>query len=404
MIKRMIRKRVIEAASYFPVVALLGPRQSGKTTLAQIIFPHHRYVNLEDMEMRLLAQNDPKGFLQEFATDHGIIIDEAQYVPQLLSHIQVVADREKKKGFFILTGSQNLMTHHAITQSLAGRIALLTLLPLSLEELGEADLLPPTIETAVFNGGYPRLYDDKVPPTLLFPNYISTYVERDVRDIKNIANLSTFQHFLQLCAGRIGNLVNLTSLGNDCGIDHKTADAWLSVLEATYVIFRLQPYHKNFNKRITKAPKLYFYDTGLACSLLNIKSAEEIYGHSMRGGLIESFCISDLMKQYYNRNQRPRLYFWNDKTREIDCIVDRANSSVPIEIKGGKTMSLGLLSGIAAWKDIAGAQAAHPYLIYGGDVDQNLPQARIIGWKSAGTLIDEIEKTPEVRDSSNSND
>lgn len=390
-IRRILENKLREAARFFPVVAVVGPRQSGKTTLTQLVFPNHRYISLEDFDIRTRAQNDPREFLETYPSEHGIILDEVQNVPELLSYIQTIADREQKKGFFILTGSQNLLLNESISQSLAGRIALLTLLPLSIEELKHADLLPGTIETLILNGGYPRLYIDNLTPEWLFPNYIETYVERDVRQLKEISNLSTFHHFLKLCAGRIGNVLNLTSLGNDCGIDHKTAKAWLSVLEATYIIFLLQPFHKSFDKRLIKAPKLYFYDTGLACSLLNIHSAADVYGHALRGGLVESLCISDFIKQYYNNNRRPQLYFWRDTYGEIDCLIEKTHTTVPIEIKGGKTIVPEMLKQVSRWKNID-TTAEKPYMIYSGDEDQNWREAKLVSWKSIGNLIEEAEK------------
>lgn len=392
MISRDLEPHLIAAAASFPVVALLGPRQSGKTTLAQKAFPHHRYVSLEDFNIQQLALADPQRFLTEYPSQAGLILDEIQHVPQLLSSMQTIVDREKRRGFYVITGSQNFLVNEAVSQTLAGRIALLTLLPLSINELKVASLLPDRIETAVFNGSFPRIYADDVRPEKLYPNYIRTYVERDVRQIKNIGDLSTFQKFLGLCAGRVGQLLNLSSLGNDCGINHSTAKSWISLLEASYVVFLLHPYYKNFGKRLIKAPKLYFVDSGLACSLLRIRSADELAEHYSRGSLIESFIISDLLKQQYNLDLTPSLYFWRDHSgQEIDCIIEEPPFPVPLEIKAGKTAASDFFKEIASWKKISQAPASSlSYVVYGGSENQNWPEAPLVSWKSAGHIITDI--------------
>ena len=341
MIHRQLAHKLKESAGYFPVVTLLGPRQSGKTTLVKTVFNRHNYVSVEELDVRMLANTDPRLFFDTYANVHGLIIDEIKHAPELLSYIQTIVDREKKKGYFILTGSQNILVNQAITQSLAGRMAILTLFPLSISELRAAELLPDTLDDALLRGSYPSVYSDKIPPLETYRYYIRSYIERDVRELKNITNPTLFKHFLQLCAGRSGQLVNSTSLGNDLGVDHKTIRSWLSLLEATYVIFLLYPYSKNINKRVTKTPKLYFADTGIACSLLNIKTLKELMHHPLRGSLIETYIISDLFKQYYNLNLEPSLYFWRDNTEnEIDCIVEEALYTIPIESKSSKTRVL----------------------------------------------------------------
>lgn len=392
MINRELNRSLVKAANEFPVVAVLGPRQSGKTTLVQTTFTDHRYVSLEDFDLRNLANRDPRRFLQDYPSQSGIILDEVQHAPQLLSYIQTTVDREKRKGYFILTGSQNLLMNEAITQSLAGRIALLDLFPLSLSELQHASLLPQKIEEIVFKGSYPKVYAEDLSPEKIYANYIRTYIERDVRQIKNITDLTLFQRFVQSCAGRTGQTLNLSSLGNDVGIDHKTARAWLSVLEATYIVFLLYPYYKNYGKRLIKAPKLYFVDTGIACSLLNIRSPEVIIEHYMRGHLIESFIISDLFKQYYNLDQRPSLYFWkNHQGNEIDCIIEEALYTILIEIKAGKTIASDFFTGFGYWKNITKSPSRN-FVIYGGSENQNWPEAKVISWQSSGSLIKNIDK------------
>jgi len=390
-IKREITSRLKEAAKEFSVVAILGPRQSGKTTLAKRVFAKHKYVSLEDYDLRALANSDPRAFLHDYPTKQGIILDEIQHAPHLLSYIQTIVDEEKKKGFFIITGSQNFLISQSITQTLAGRIAIMTLLPLSIAEIEKANVLPSSIERAVFNGSYPALYAEEISTSRLYQGYTVTYLERDVRQIKNITDLNLFKKFMGLCAGRTGQIVNFSSLGNDCGIDDKTVRAWLSLLEASYVIFFLQPYYKNFGKRLIKAPKLYFVDTGLACSLLRIKSSDELLHHSMRGALVETFIISDLLKQQYNLELLPSLYFWRDRTgNEIDCLVDEGKKVVPIEIKAGKTVSSSYFKELTYWKDLAGNKESKPYIVYAGTENQRWPAGNVISWKSAGELIKKI--------------
>ncbi len=393
LIKRALTDKVMEAASEFPVIAIVGPRQSGKTTLTQIVFPKHKYLSLEDHDVRALALADPRKFLTEYPTEFGLILDEIQHAPLLLSYMQTIVDQKKKKGFFIVTGSQNFLVDEAITQTLAGRMAVLTLLPLSIAELKEAQLLPATIETYAYKGSYPKLYAEDASVERLYTNYIRLYVERDVRQIKNVSDLNTFQRFMKLCAGRTGQILNLTSLGNDCGINHNTAKAWISLLEASYIIFLLYPYYKNFGKRIIKSPKLYFLDTGIACSLLNIRSAQELSDHYLCGGLIESLIISDLLKQQHNLDRKPNLYFWRDSTgNEIDCILDESTYPVPIEIKAGKTVVSDFFKAIVYWNTLIKNPQASTFLIYGGTENQNWPQAHVLSWDASGNLIQDLHK------------
>lgn len=393
LIRRALTSQVRAAAKEFYVIAVVGPRQSGKTTLVQSVFPKHTYISLEDYDTRMFALADPRSFLADKPSRAGLILDEIQHAPQLLSYMQSIVDREKKKGFFVVTGSQNFLVDQAITQTLAGRMAVLTLLPLSVSELETAELLPARIETLVYNGSYPRVYAEKVSIERLYRNYIRLYVERDVRQIKNVADLTTFHRFMRMCAGRVGQLVNLTSLGNDCGINQNTAKAWISLLEASYVIFLLYPYYKNFGKRLIKAPKLYFIDTGLACSLLNIRSAEKLAEHYLRGGLIESFFIADFLKQQYNVDQQPGLYFWRDKMgREIDCVIDEARYPVPVEIKSSKTIVSDFFKNLDYWHEVAGFSKTPRYLIYAGDQNQRWPQAQVLGWRQSGLLIKQLAR------------
>jgi len=382
MIKRDMTKKLKEVASKYSVIAVLGPRQSGKTTLVKDVFKKHKYITFEDLEVRNFALADPKGFLKSRHNEHGIIFDEIQHVPALLSYIQIYVDENKRPGYFVLTGSQNFLLNQAISQTLAGRIALFTLLPLSINEMEREKLLTEGVEKSIFYGCYPRIYDEKLAPVGWYPDYIKTYLERDVRQIKNVTDLTTFQRFIKLCAGRIGQLVNLTSLGNDCGISTGTARAWLTLLEASYIVFLLQPHYRNFSKRLVKSPKIYFYDTGLACSLLGIKSPEQIELHYLRGGLFESYIISDLMKQFYNKKIEPPVYFWRDKIgREVDCIIQDGQDLTPVEIKAGKTITQGYFTGLDYWNSISKSDPKNSYVIYAGDQVQKRSNGTVIGWK-----------------------
>lgn len=390
LIRRDITDQIVKAAKFFKVIAILGPRQSGKTTLARTIFSNHNYVSFEDLDMRAKALEDPRLFFSDYSNEYGLILDEIQHAPHLLSYIQTIVDREKKNGFFVITGSQNILVNQAVTQTLAGRIALLTLFPLSINELAQANLLPEKIEEAAFKGSYPSVYAEEVSPEQTYKYYISSYIERDVRDIKNISSLTKFRHFLQLCAGRVGQIMNFESLGNDLGIDGTTVKAWISVLEASYGAFLLYPFYKNFGKRVIKSPKLFFVDTGIVCSLLNIRSGQELALHHMRGNILENYIISDLFKQYYNLDRKPSLYFWREQQdREIDCILEEALFVKLIEIKAGKTVSKRYFEPFAHWKEIADVQN-YNYIIYSGE-DQTWPEATVLNWKSARNLVSDLQ-------------
>jgi predicted AAA+ superfamily ATPase len=391
MIKRQLTASIIEIAQKMPVIAILGPRQSGKTTLVRTAFPHHRYVSLENFEDREFATQDSKRFLELYHNSNGIILDEIQQAPRLLSYIQTFVDEEHRPGYIILTGSQNILMNQAISQTLAGRIALFTLPPLSITELAAANLLPKTIEELAFTGGYPRIYAHHLAPTRWYLDYVETYVERDARQVGNIEDLNTFKRFLRLCAGRVGQLLNYTSLASDCGIDQRTAKAWLSILEASYIVFLLQPHHVNFNKRLIKSPKLYFYDTGLVSALLGIDSPELLHTNYMRGAIIESLIISEIYKHYYNSGSRPQhVYFWRNQTgNEIDCVIQRGNALVPIEIKSGKTIGSDFFDGLTYWASLTKASSPVGYVIYGGEQNQQRSQGTIVSWRSLEEIFAE---------------
>jgi len=381
MIKRAIAKKLKSLSGKFPVVAVVGPRQSGKTTLVKYVFPAYTYVSLEDIDMREFAMRDPRGFL---ATHSGrVIIDEVQRVPSLFSYIQTAVDNTNTAGQFILTGSHNILLQQNISQTLAGRIAIVKLLPFSLAELKNAGLKLINSEEYIFKGFYPRLYDKNIPPSDWYPGYIQTYVERDVRLIKNITNLTTFQKFIRLCAGRTGQILNLSALGNDCGITHNTARDWLSILETGYVIFLLKPFYKNFNKRLIKMPKLYFYDTGLVCSLLGIRNKKQIITHYLKGNLFENLVIAEIIKCRYGEFAQPDCYYWRDKTgNEIDCIIETSKGELQIEIKSGATITKDFFNGLSYWKKLKGQKNNNPYLIFSGNENQKRADAKIISWKN----------------------
>ncbi|MBI2552523.1 ATP-binding protein [Candidatus Uhrbacteria bacterium] len=389
-IKRTLEKKLKELVNSFPIVALTGPRQSGKTTLAQHAFPDWRYVSLEDLDTRTFAENDPRGF---FATHESkVIIDEAQRVPALFSYLQSVVDKNKKPGQFILTGSQNFLMHEKIGQSLAGRVALLHLLPFEICELAEAGITVDRYREYIFKGFYPSLYRTSVSPRDWYLNYVQTYIERDVRLIKNITDLNAFQTFTQLCAGRIGQLLNLSSLAHDCGISHNTARAWLSVLEDSFIVFLIKPHHKNFNKRLVKMPKLYFYDAGLAAALLGIHASAQIDLHPSKGNLFEALTMSELMKYQYHRGLPPRCFFWRDKTgHEIDCLLDIKNMLIPIEIKSGETISEHYFAELQYWNTLAGADPKKSFLVYGGAENQTRNGINVVRWDATAEIFKSFE-------------
>jgi len=336
VITRILEKQIVSSAKNYPVVFITGPRQSGKTTLSKQTFAKYYYQNLENPETRLTAQTDPKNFLSQ---SNNMIIDEIQRVPDLISYIQSIVDENPDKRY-VITGSQNILISKKVSQSLAGRIAIFTLLPLSLKETENTHYKVKNIYNQIVRGFYPRIYDKNLNPIEWYPNYIQTYLERDIREIKNIINLMDFQRFLKLCAGRTGQIVNLSSLANDVGVSVNTIKGWLSILEATYIIYLLSPYYRNFNKRIIKSPKLYFFDVGLVCSLLSIKNENQLKTHPLFGSIYETFCASEILKQNYNNNTHINFYHWRDKNgNEIDLLYENNNELNTIEIKSSCTLN-----------------------------------------------------------------
>lgn len=401
IIKRTITSHLKQLAQQFSAIAVMGPRQSGKSTLVKDTFPEYAYVSLEDIDTRMIAKEDPRGFLAAYSHHPGIIIDEIQEVPELFSYMQGIIDQAYRPGYFIITGSQNFLLHEKITQTLAGRIALLTLLPLSVTELDTVQLMPKDqdIESLIIKGFYPQLHTQKIDTRTWCSNYISTYVEKDVRQLLKITDVLTFQRFLKLCAARVGNLINYTELARDCDISSHTAKEWLSVLETSYIIKVLSPYYKNFNKRVTKQPKLYFYDTSLVCSLLNIRTREELFNHPLKGALFESFVISEIFKYNYNHNETPQIYFWRDvQGHEIDCILEKSfDQTIPVEIKASKTISNDFFSGLIDWQKITDQTDVPAYVVYGGDENMPLKHGHIFAWNKVAKMLHEIYQPQSAR-------
>lgn len=384
MIQRGAAIKIKQLARKFPAVGLLGPRQSGKTTLAKELFPKKPYISFENQDNVLLATKDPRAFLGQYK--NGAIFDEIQRVPQLLSYMQGVIDAQPNKvGLFIITGSQNLLLLESISQTLAGRIAFIHLLPFSFTELEGSKYGKQSLNKLILNGGYPRLYDKKINPVDYYPNYLLTYVERDVRQIKNISNLALFQRFLKVCASRVGQEVNYTSIGNDTGVDQKTIMSWFGILEASFIAFRLQPFYKNLGKRLTQMPKLYFYDTGLCCSLLELENESHVNTHPLRGALFENLIILELLKARYNNGQRGNLFYWRDRTgNEIDVLIDQSSQVIPVEIKTASTFNTDYVKGINYWKKI-NPGTKKSYVIYTGK-SAVLDSSQILNWKDLGVI------------------
>ncbi|MDM8007821.1 MAG: ATP-binding protein [Phycisphaerae bacterium] len=401
MIARHLSATLRAAARKYPVVTLTGPRQSGKTTLARAAFPGHEYVSLEDPGHRSFALEDPRGFLARFKSK--VILDEVQRVPDLFSYIQGVVDERDRAGQFILTGSQNFLLLQKVTQSLAGRCSVLHLLPFSRSELTGSPRSDPTrlgrvprggrriarrtrVEASLFEmmltGFYPRIHDKQLDPQEWLANYYQTYLERDARDLLNVGDINTFGRFVRLCAGRSGQVLELSGLASDAGVSHTTARRWLSVLEASFVVFLLRPYHRNFNKRIIKSPKLYFVDTGLLCYLLRIRNPEELSFHAGRGPVFETWVVSEVLKLFHNRGQVPDVYFWRDSNgREVDLLIDLPGNLMVVEVKSGQTVASDFLKDLKQWKALTGCPDARAVLVYGGDESYTRQDVSMISWK-----------------------
>lgn len=391
MIQRHIKKKFLKFIRQYSVVMLTGPRQSGKTTLCREALPHKAYVSLENPDTREFVLSDPRGFLAQYP--EGLIIDEAQRAPEIFSYIQgIVDEKNKKKGLFILTGSQNFQLLDKVNQSLAGRTAILKLLPFSMGEIKSA-VLKMNLDELLLKGFYPRIYDEKLEPHHALSFYFETYVERDVRTLLHVKDLSSFRKFVRLCAGRIGQLLNLSSLGNEAGISHTTAREWLSLLEASYIVFLLPPYHKNYNKRITKAPKLYFYDVGLAAYLLGIETVKQMQRDPLRGHLFENLIVIEFLKNRYEKAESSNLSFFRDSNHnEVDLIIPSPSGLWAVEIKSSQTVASDFFKGLNYFEELHKKDGEiKKALVYGGDQNQTRTVGHVVGWKGLSAFFDKAK-------------
>jgi len=378
-INRTIAKFIKEQKTKFPILGITGPRQSGKTTLLKHLFKDYTYVSLENPDMRTFASDDPNGFLKKY--DSNVILDEVQRVPELFSYIQTIVDESQKMGQFILSGSQNFHLLNNITQTLAGRVALFKLLPLDFNELKNEHLLAKLYAQTCVRGFYPALFDRDIDSSVFYSNYISTYLEKDVTELINIRDINSFRTFIALCAARVGQLINLNALANDCNISQPTAKAWLSILESSYITFQLQPYHENFNKRLVKTPKLYFYDTGLLCDLLNIRNAEDMEENRLKGNIFENMIIAEFQKKNFHQYLHQNYYFWQDSNaRKIDLLIKTAKGFDVFEVKATQTIKPVLFKSMDYFEAIANNAAIKKTLIYGGTENQQRSKYTVLGW------------------------
>lgn len=387
MIKRDIRHEIMEMAGQYPIVTLLGPRQSGKTTLVKSLFPEKTYINLETPDNRDYAAHDARALLAQCT--HGAIFDEIQRAPWLLSYIQEYVDSHPGKGIFILTGSHQLALHEAVSQSLAGRTAILKLLPLTIHELRQSDVNF-DLDHYIYTGFYPRIYQDNLNPTKAYLNYFETYVERDVRQIINIKDLGLFEKFMRLTAGRIGQLLDYTNLSNEVGVSSHTIKQWLSVLQASFLIYQLPPYFENFNKRLVKSPKLYFTDVGLACYLLGISTITQLMRDPLRGHLVENLVVMELVKQRFNQGLEPSLYFYRDNHQnEVDIIFKSGHQLIPAEIKSSSTFHRDYIKSLDYFLALTQERSPRAYLIYAGDKQNLKSKIRIINYQNSNAIFEE---------------
>ncbi len=382
MVPRALSDKLVSLARSFPVISLTGPRKSGKMTLVKKVFADLPYVSLENPDDREFALEDPRHFLDQF--DRGAVLDEVQRTPKLFSYLQGIVDQDPQKQF-VLTGSHNFLLMEAITQSLAGRVGILKLLPFSIEELSRENLVSDDYSKVLFKGFYPPVYDREIPARDFFPSYLQTYVERDVRQITQVRDLTQFSNFLRICAGRAGQQLNLSEMANVSGVSVNTVKSWLSILEASFILFRLLPHYKNFNKRLTKMPKLYFYDTGLLCYLLGIEKAEQVRTHYALGALFENLVIGEVVKAFHHRGEIPPVYYWRDhRGKEVDLIIEKAGRLTPIEIKAGRTRSLSYFDGLNYWNKLSGNDPENSFVVYGGLQSQTSSKGKLLSWQELG--------------------
>jgi uncharacterized protein len=384
LISREIVSAIKKITPKYPILALTGPRQSGKTTLLKSLFPDYRYVSLENPDNRNFAESDPNGFFKEFHS--RVIFDEVQRVPELFSYIQnIVDDRSGEMGIYVLSGSQNFHLMHSITQSLAGRVAIFKLFPFDLKELKNVGLMGEDYLNSIIKGFYPAIYDRDIPSKVFYSNYIETYINRDISELIAIRDLRIFQNFLALCATRAGQLLNLNALANECGISQPTAKTWLSALEQSFIIFQLYPYHKNFNKRVVKTPKLYFYDTGLLCHLLKISKTESLLTHPIKGALFENMMIAEYVKQMHHQSNPQDLWFWRDAAgNEIDLMVDKGDQIDIIEFKASQTIKTQMFDGLSKFEEISQIKNLNKSLVYGGTTSQKRSAGNLVSWMEFG--------------------
>lgn len=391
MVKRTLQRRLEDLAASYPIVTLTGPRQSGKTTLARMAFPDRAYVSLESPAERSFALDDPVGFLARYP--QGAILDEVQRAPDLLSFLQVRVDADPRPGQFILTGSSDFAMLSSVSQSLAGRTALLQLLPLDLAEMRRFPDPSSDLDTVLWTGGYPRIHERRLDPAEWLESYTATYLERDVRSLLGVGDLEAFQTFLRLCAGRAGQLVNLSGLASDCGVSQPTARRWLSVLEASFITFRVSPFHANFGKRLIKTPKLYFHDTGLAANLLGIDRPGQLAVHPLRGALFENLVASELIKRYRHHGRVPRLFFYQERGRlEIDFVLEQGAELVGIEVKAARTPSssyfgpMRTLAERLATRGDGRWRLSRRIVVYGGEESQSRSDGDLVAWQDLMSL------------------
>ena len=388
MIERDLSPCLAKLFGQYPFVTVTGPRQSGKTTLCRVAFPHLKYINLELPDQREFAQSDPRSFLAQVGD--GAILDEIQRVPELLSYLQVLADEKKKNSLFILTGSQHLMLSEAISQSLAGRTGLLHLLPFSLAERQRAGV-GGSIDEILYSGFYPRIHDQKIEPSQAYADYFETYVTRDVRQLSEIRNLSTFQRFVRLCAGRIGQLTDFVALGSDAGVSYATARNWLEILEASFIAFRLPPFHANIRKRLVKSPKIYFYDVGLACYLIGIETPEQVATHPLRGALFENMVVVEAIKYRFNQGRRINLSFFRDgRGLECDLLFETANGIGAIEIKSGATIAVDFFKALNAIEGLV-PQVSMKAVVYGGKSRESRSAGEVVPLNHLCDMLESFE-------------
>lgn len=385
MIKRNLEKKLLSLSQQYPVVLITGPRQSGKTTIARKVFPDKPYVSLEDLENRDFANSDPKGFLAKYK--NGAIFDEIQRAPDLPSYIQGIVDSAKKNGLYILTGSQNFNVIDTVNQSLAGRTAMTKLLPFSIDEI-KNKIKHYSLEQLILTGFYPRIYDQKLNPYQAMNFYFENYVERDIRSLLQIKDLLLFEKFVKLCAGRIGQILNLSSLGNEVGISHMTARNWISLLEASYIIFLLPTYHENFNKRITKSPKLYFYDTGLASFLLGIENEMQMQRDPLRGNLFENLVVIDVLKQKFEQVKPANLFFYRDSNQnEVDLIIPQGQDLMGVEIKSAQTINTSFFKGLKNFEKNIKNRTFLKNIIYSGSDEYERENTKITSYKNCKQVL-----------------